>query len=119
MIMEKNWKLCERLVIGIFEDSEALIADPSQKTGEKEIDKKLGKISGKKLFVENNNFSIRICGMNIMINHPDFSNELILSNQTELQEIIKIISQIQTDKGVFEGNNWSLLMDNHKNFLFE
>lgn len=117
MIMEKNWKLCERLVIGIFEDSEALIADPSQKTGEKEIDKKLGKISGKKLFVENNNFSIRICGMNIMINHPDFSNELILSNQTELQEIIKIISQIQTDKGVFEGNNWSLLMDNHKNFL--
>ena len=41
MIMEKNWKLCERLVIGIFEDSEALIADPSQKTGEKEIDKKL------------------------------------------------------------------------------
>ena len=117
MIMEKNWKLCERLVVGILENSEATIADPSQKNGEKEIDKLLKKSNGRKIFVENNNFSIRVCGINIMINHPDFDNELILSNQTELQEVVKIMSSIQMNKGVFEGNNWSLLMDNHKNFL--
>ena len=117
MIMEKNWKLCERLVIGIFENSEAIIADPSQKNGEKEIDKLLKKSNGRKVFVENNNFSIRVCGVNVMINHSDFDNELILSNQTELQEIVNIMTSIRMDNGVFEGNNWSLLMDNHKNFL--
>lgn len=117
MIMEKNWKLNETLVIGVFDDSEAIIADANQKTCVKEIEKRVSKLGGKKLVLENSNFSIRLCGVNLMINHPEFEKELSLSNQAELQDIVKIINFAKIENGIFEGNNWSLLMDSHKNFL--
>ena len=38
-LMEKNWKLCETLVVGIIGTNEIHLADPTQKSYVKEIDK--------------------------------------------------------------------------------
>lgn len=116
-LMEKNWKLCETLVVGIIGTNEIHLADPTQKSYVKEIDKLLNKEGGKKLTIENNNFSIRLCGVNLMISHPDLPCECSLQNQSDLEDIMRIISCAKIDNGIFEGSNWSFLMDSHKNFL--
>lgn len=117
--MELNWKLCETLVVGLLNNGEVHIADPSQKSYVKEIDKLLNKEGGKKLTIENNKFNVRICGVNLMLSHPEFSEEYKLQNQSGVEEILRVISKIGLSQGQFLGgnNNWSLLMDSSKNFL--
>lgn len=117
ILMKKNWKLCETLVVGIIGTNEIHLADPTQKSYVKEIDKLLNKEGGKKIIIENNNFSIRLCGVNILVSHPELPCECSLQNQSDLEDIVRIIPYTKIDNGVFDGNNWSFLMDSQKNFL--
>ena len=100
-----------------FGTNEIHLADPTQKSYVKEIDKLLNKEGGKKIIIENNNFSIRLCGVNILVSHPELPCECSLQNQSDLEDIVRIIPYTKIDNGVFDGNNWSFLMDSQKNFL--
>ena len=115
--MEKNWRLCGTIVAAIIDNGTKVhFADPEQKGYVKEVNRII-KNGGQSITLENNNFSVRVCNDIVYVNHPDLPNECVLVNSAELEDMIHIISHTTVTNGVFEGDNWSFLVDIYKNFL--
>lgn len=116
-----NWRLCGTLAIAYIDSTgEIYFTDSEQKTSQKELDK-LIKDGGKKFLIENSGFSIRLTGDNyLLVSHSDLGNrEYLLKNAADMIDIMKIISdpEVKLQGGVFEGNNWSFVLNPNRNFL--
>lgn len=118
-MMENCWRLCSTLYAVILNDGSVRIADPEKKNLIKELDKLVDSGQGRKVFVDNRDFSVKIIFGNIYIKHESFGTDeyLLVENQAGINNIMQVISETICNKGLLEGNDWSILFNDQKECL--
>ena len=117
--MENYWRLCGTLCAVILNDRSVRIADPYKKNLIKELDKIVSLGEGKKVFIDNRNFSVKIVFDKIYVKHESFGTDeyLLVKNQAGIKDIMYVISETVCNKGLLEGDNWSILFNDQKECL--